>query len=104
MKPLEEALKFARTQERTLLLVQGERLRASILAACGDWPSAHSLFTETLQMAYGLDLPLEIARVKAAWGKAALQYSPAPDNGRALMDDAYTIFVSHKSQSDLFAF
>jgi hypothetical protein len=100
-KPLEEALAFARAHRRTLLLVQGERLRANLLAANGEWPAANQLFAETLDIASSLGLPLEIARVQAAWGKAALQYSSAPEEGRALIATARTILVAHNSRSDL---
>ncbi len=100
-KPLDEAITFARAHNRTLLLVQGERLRASILAANGDWPAAKTLFTETLNIASKLGLPLEIARVQADWGKAALQYSSTLEESRALIAAARTILVAHNSKADL---
>jgi DNA-binding SARP family transcriptional activator len=99
--PLDEALVFARAHQRTLLLVQGQRLRASFLAVNGDWPAAKALFSETLDLASSLGLPLEIARVQAAWGKAALQYSPVPEEGRALIAAARMILVSHIAKADL---
>jgi len=99
--PLDEALAFARAHNRTLLLVQGERLRANILAANGDWPAANTLFAETCDIASGLGLPLEIARVQAAWGKAALRFSSVHEEGRALIAAARTILVAHNSRADL---
>jgi hypothetical protein len=99
--PLEAAIAIARAHHRTLLLVQGERLRAGLLAANSNWLAAHALFTETLQSASGLGLPLEIARVQAAWGKAALRYSPTPDEGRALLAAARAVLVAHNARADL---
>ena len=98
---IEAAIAIARSHQRTLLLVQGERLRARLLAAGGDWASANALFAETLERASGLGLPLEIARVQAAWGEAALHHSPAPDEGRALIAAARAILVAHNARADL---
>jgi DNA-binding SARP family transcriptional activator len=100
-KPLEEALSIARDHHRTLLLVQGDRLRASLLAAQGDWSAAEAIFAQTLKNATALGLPLEIAGVQAAWGKAALDHSPAPDEGRHLIAAAREILSAHKAQADL---
>ncbi len=100
-KPLEEALAIARDHQRTLLLVQGERLRASLLAANGDWQAAEALFAETLKSASALGLPLEIAGVQAAWGRAALNQQPASDEGHALIASARAILVAHKAAAEL---
>jgi len=102
-KPLEEALAIARHHHRTLLLVQAERLRAGLLAAAGNWPAADALFAETLKRASALGLPLEIAGVQAAWGRAALKHSPTPGQGRALIDAARDVLVAHKAQAELSA-
>jgi len=101
--PLEEALSIARAHHRTLLLVQAERLRASLLAADGDWPAAYVLFAETLKSATTLGLSLEIAGVQASWARAALNHSPASEQGRALIAAARDILVAHKALADLAA-
>jgi tetratricopeptide (TPR) repeat protein len=101
--PLEEALSIARAHHRTLLLVQGERLRASLLAADGDWPAADVLFADTLKSATALGLPLEIAGVQASWGRAALLHSSTPEQGRALIASAREVLVAHKALADLAA-
>jgi hypothetical protein len=92
---------MAFAHQRTLLLVQGQRLRARLLAAGGDWAAANALFSETLESASGLGLSLEIARVQAAWGEAALHHSPTPDEGRALIAAARVILVAHNARADL---
>jgi tetratricopeptide (TPR) repeat protein len=99
--PLEAAIDMAFAHQRTLLLVQGQRLRARLLAAGGDWAAANALFSETLESASGLGLSLEIARVQAAWGEAALHHSPTPDEGRALIAAARAILVAHNARADL---
>ncbi len=100
---LAAALSIARAQKRGLLIVQGERLRARLLAAGGDWPAASALFAETLQRAAALGLPLEIAFQKAAWGEAALRYSPAPEQGRLLIAEARAILLAHDARAALAA-
>jgi hypothetical protein len=102
-KPLEAALGTARAHHRTLLLVQGERLRAALLAAQGDWPAANALFAETLERASGLGLSLEVARVQAAWGQATLRHSPHPNEGRALIAAARAVLAAHNARADLAA-
>jgi DNA-binding SARP family transcriptional activator len=98
---LEAALSIANAQQRGLLSLQAERLRASLLAAGGDWPAANTLFAETLERTIALGLPLEIAYLKAAWGEAALRYSPAPERGRILIADARTILLAHDARAAL---
>ena len=70
-------------------------------AAGGDWPSAIALFAETLEKASGLRLSLEIARVQAAWGEAALQHTPTSGEGRALLAAARAILLAHNARADL---
>jgi tetratricopeptide (TPR) repeat protein len=98
---LERALSIAREHHRTLLLVQAETLRANILAARGDWKAAESLFCETLDQAKELALPLETARVQAAWGKASRQYSPEPFGAEVLLRTARLTFEAFHAQADL---
>jgi len=98
---LEAALVTARTHGRALLAIQTERLRAQLLACDGDWSSANTLFAETLDQASRLGVPLEVARTQAAWGKAALRYSPHPDVGRALLAQARTTLAAHGACAEL---
>jgi hypothetical protein len=85
------------------LLVQAQRLHARLLAATGDWSAADALFAETLENASSLGLPLEIARVQAAWGETALKYSATPERGRELIAAARAILIDHNARADLAA-
>lgn len=98
---LDAALTRARQQGRTLLLVQGTRLHARLLAARGDWPKATELFTRALEQAAGLDLPLEIARAQAAWGESLVHYGPQPNNGAALLAQAREVFAEYDAAAEL---
>jgi tetratricopeptide (TPR) repeat protein len=98
---LEVALVTARTHDRTLLTIHGERLRAGLLAQSGDWPGANTLFAQTLDLASGSDLLLEVARTRAAWGIAAIEYSPNPDEGRALLTQAHAELAAHDARAEL---
>jgi tetratricopeptide (TPR) repeat protein len=98
---LDTAIDIARAQDRTLLLVQGERLRARLLASEGDWLAANSLFAKTLEIANDLGIPLEIARVQAAWGEAAVYHSPDPEEGHSLLEAARPVLSAHKALADL---
>jgi DNA-binding SARP family transcriptional activator len=100
-KLIEEAVATAQAHQRTLLLVQGECVHARLLAEEGDWAAANALFTNTLEKALSLDLPLEVARVQAAWGLAALHHSPTPDEGRTLLSGARTVLTDHDARADL---
>jgi DNA-binding SARP family transcriptional activator len=106
---LAAATATAAIQQRALLLLQAERLRAGLLAtgggtsAGGGWQAANALFAETLQRAEALNLPLEAALLKAAWGEAALRYSPAPELGRTLLADARTILLAYDARAALAA-
>ena len=98
---IDEAEEIARTHHRTLLLVQAHCLRARLLAVNGDWPAANALFTETLESASKLVIPLEVARVQSTWGKTAIKHSPNPEEGRILIDIASAILVDHNARADL---
>ena len=101
VNPLKDALKIAHEQHRTLLLVQGERLHGQLLAAGGDWASAETIFSENLEKASDLGLVLEIARSQAAWGMAALQFSPRPEEGYQRLALARTTFEACHAKADL---
>jgi DNA-binding SARP family transcriptional activator/predicted ATPase len=98
---LKVALATARTHDRKLLLLQGERLSAHLLAARGEWPAAHALFSQALERASGLHLSLETARTKAAWGQALIRYAPPPHDGHRLLAEARQAFASYGAQADL---
>jgi DNA-binding SARP family transcriptional activator len=97
---LEAALKTADAHGRALLLLRGERLRARLLAAGGDWPAADACFATLLERAATLDLPLEIARVQAAWGIAALRHISAGQTGIALIAAARATFAAHDARAE----
>lgn len=98
---LKAALATARAHNRKLLLLQGELLSAQLLAARGDWSAANALFAQILDRAAGLDLPLEIARVKAAWGQAMIRYTSPPREGLMLISDARQILASCDARAEL---
>jgi tetratricopeptide (TPR) repeat protein len=98
---LDAALATARAHGRTLLMIQGERLRARLLATSGDWPGANTLFSQTLDQATRLDLPFEVARTQAAWGEAALHHSPTPAEGHVLLSKARTTLAAHDARAEL---
>lgn len=98
---LDEALATARTHNRALLLIQGERLRACLLAERGDWPAANALFAETAERADALGFPLEVARTQAAWGEATFHHSPTPDRAQALLAEARATFLAHDARGEL---
>lgn len=100
---LRAALEITQSQGRALLHLQAERLRAGLLAADGDWPAAAAGFAATLEQAMQLDIPLEIGRTQAAWGRTALRYSPAPHQGRELLAQARKILAEHQARAELAA-
>ncbi|HET9221266.1 MAG TPA: tetratricopeptide repeat protein, partial [Roseiflexaceae bacterium] len=100
---LDAALKTAHTHGRALLLLRGERLHARLLAASGNWPAADARFAALFERAAALDLPLEIARVQAAWGMAAQTHAPRPDTGIALIAAARATFAAHDARAELCA-
>ena len=100
---LDAALGIARAHQRKLLLVQAQCLRAQGLAADGDWPAAEALFGQTLEGARDLGLPLEVARVQAAWGQAALRHTSGSAHGAALVAAARAVMAAHQARADLAA-
>ena len=101
MPPLQAALETARRHGRALLSLQGERLRASLLAAAGNWPAAEACFHQGVAQATQLDLPLEIARTQVAWGQAALRYSPSPHQGYTLLSQVEPVLAEHQAEAEL---
>jgi len=75
---LDAALSMARTHRRELLLLQGERLSAQLLAAQGKWAEATALFARLVERARRR-FPLEAARTQAVWGECAMRYGPLTD-------------------------
>jgi hypothetical protein len=69
----------AEAHDHVLLLIQAERLCASLLARAGDWPAAEARFADALNRAAALDLPFEAARTQAARAALALHHAPAGD-------------------------
>ena len=98
---IELAASIAREHHRMLLLVQCETLQAGLFAVKGNWPAAEGLFAETLERAGSLTMPLETARVQAAWGRAARRYSPDPNQGAALLGSARSVFEAMQARADL---
>ncbi|HEX8731368.1 MAG TPA: AAA family ATPase [Ktedonobacterales bacterium] len=103
---VERAHTTARTQERSLLLIQSEQLSARLLAADGDWPEASALFTRAIQRALELSLTLEAARIQAVWGQAILHSVTSPQTPKMthkLLAAARRTFVAHNARADLLA-
>jgi tetratricopeptide (TPR) repeat protein len=98
---LNTAMTTAQTQGRVLLQLQSERLRARLHAARGNWSEANTRFAQTVEQASHLILPLEVARMQAAWGEATLHYGPTPHSGRDLLAKAYKTFEAYKAQAEL---
>jgi len=98
---LKAALATMRTHDRKLLLLQGERLSAHLQAAQGNWPGANALFSQSLERAASLHLPLETARTKATWGQALLGYTSLLQEGYSLLSEAQQVFASHHAQAEL---
>ena len=98
---VEAAINTARAHRRTLLLIEGECLRAGLLAQAGNWPTANALFTDAMESATSLGLPLEIARVQLAWGEAMLHHSKTPEHGEELITAGRTVLADHSALADL---
>jgi DNA-binding SARP family transcriptional activator/predicted ATPase len=94
---LDQALETAEINGRVLLHLQAQRLQASLLAARGKSEAAAASFAQTLAQALSLDLPLEIGRIQAAWGRS-LPHSP---QSRHLLAQARQIFTSRQAHADL---
>jgi DNA-binding SARP family transcriptional activator len=97
---LDAALATAQMHGRALLLLRGERLRARLLAATGAWPAADACFAALLARAAALDLPLEVARVQAAWGVAALDHASSLQAGPARIAAARATFATHGARAE----
>ena len=95
------ALQTAQAHGRRLLLMQGERLHACLLATRNNWPAANALFTTMLERASNLGLSLEIARTQAIWGETLLRYSPGDNHGHALLMEARKVFTEHDARAEL---
>ena len=98
---LDAALAKARTQERTLLLIQSERLHACLLAQSDRWSEADALFARVVDLASKLNLQLEIARTQAAWGKAALRTISSSQRGHDLLAAAQATFDALSARADI---
>ncbi len=98
---LNAALSIAQAHGRVLLLLQGERLYARLLAVRGDWPNANIRFAQAPERASHLHLLLDVARTQAAWGEMALLHAPAPHDGHALLAEAYKSFEALSAQAEL---
>jgi DNA-binding SARP family transcriptional activator len=98
---LNAALEIAQGHGRTLLLMQGERLHARLLATHNAWHDSNTLFAKTLECASNLNLRLEIARTQAAWGESLLRHSPDHHNGHALLAEARKLFANYNARAEL---
>ena len=98
---LNAALEMAQAHSRVLLLLQGERLHARLLATRNDWPAANALFVRALDRASSLGLSLEIARTKAAWGETALLHALTLHNGHTLVAEARKALAAHEARAEL---
>jgi len=101
---LTEGLALAHAQGRMLLLLQGERIHARLLADRHDWPAANQLFAETLERATQLGLAIEQARIQAAWGQLLLRSGSSAQKGHILLDEASRIFSAHDARAELNSF
>ncbi len=84
---LDTALALARSQRRRLLLLHAERLYALYLAR-HDRTAAQARLIELIDQAAALDIPLEVARTRAALARVMLQQTPHSPSGRALLEGA----------------
>jgi DNA-binding SARP family transcriptional activator len=106
---LDVALATAQRHGRVLLLLQGERLSAQLLAARGDWSGAQALFIRIVEQASGPGLSMEVARTQAVWGETALLWDAinrgrdksGPYNGRELLMNARNVFAAHDARAEL---
>ncbi|HEU5199398.1 MAG TPA: hypothetical protein VFU32_07165, partial [Ktedonobacterales bacterium] len=66
-----------------------------------DWQAANTLFADTLDRATQLRLPLEQARIQAAWGQLLLRSSASTQRGQHLLDEARHTFTAHDARAEL---
>ena len=99
--PLEEALVTARSQGRVLLEIQGACLQAILLAHGGQRSLAEKKFAGLLRQAAELDLPLEFARVQAAYAESGLLPMSSPDEKVRLLEEARATFIAYRAAADL---
>jgi DNA-binding SARP family transcriptional activator/predicted ATPase len=99
---LDAALDIARAHHRDLLLLQGQRLHARLLAADGNWDEAAGLFAQLLKRAQRYSL-LEGAHTQVAWGACAMRYGPPEDraSGRALLVETRSQLVRSGALADV---
>jgi hypothetical protein len=76
-------------------------LQAAFISQSSDWSASRELFARSLDTASHLDLPLECARVQAAWGEAALRHSAGSAEGARLTAAARRTFSEHDARADL---
>ena len=98
---LDAALAKATIQDRSLLLIQSQRLQAHLLASSGQWLEAEALFANALELAHKLGLTLEVARTQRAWGEASLRSVPSRQTGRNLLNAAHTTFATLDARADM---
>jgi DNA-binding SARP family transcriptional activator len=98
---LETALTMARGQGRVLLLIQGERLRARLLAARNDWAAANALFAQTLEHTISLGFALESARTQVAWGESLLRSPSTAQQGRTLLAEARKTLAARQAHAEV---
>jgi len=68
---LQEALDIAHSQGRELLVMQGERLRAQLLAATGKRSLADTVLVRVVEQASARNLALEVTRAEAVGSQIA---------------------------------
>ncbi len=100
---LDAARVTARSHGRALWQTQEERLRARWLAARGDWPAADHLFSEALEHAAQLKIPIQVAETQAAWGMTALACGAGGDRVSALLGQARATLQAHGALAKLHA-
>jgi hypothetical protein len=97
---LNTALTLARSQRRRLLLLQGERLQALLLAANGAIAAAQARLVEQLDEAAELGLSLEVARTRAALARVTLSHAPRSESGRALLVEGLRGLAAHSAHAE----
>jgi DNA-binding SARP family transcriptional activator len=102
---IEHALQTALAQDRSLLAIHGERVKARILAAAGEWIEASAFFGSSIHRARKLSLSMEVARSQAAWGQAILSSAASTPHvkqkARQSLGAARRVFAAHDARADL---